>query len=478
MVYLGQLMAVTACYFLAGKLGLGLAFVNPSTTAIWAPTGVALVALLIWGSRIWPGIFVGAFLVNVTTTGAMLSSMGIATGNVLEGLFGAYCLNRFANGQSVFNRPTDIFKFALILGLMSTISATLGVASLSLAGYAHWADDSTTWVTWWLGDAAGGLLVTPFLLLWWRHPSIKWGRRKSVELCGVLLSLLFVSHLVFGNLLPFRVPSYPFGFVFVPILVWVALRFSPRDTATVIMLLAAISIWGTFHRVGPFVRTSPNESLLLVQMFLGVVTLMVLTLAASRSEYERIEEALRFEREQLERRVQTRTGELAASNRALQAQMSERLQAEHALRDSQQRFSHAFRDASIGMALVGLDGSWLQVNQALCELLGYAEDELLNMNFQAVTHPEDLEADLVHVGQVLTGERRTYQMEKRYLHKQGYIIWVLLSVSLVRGPIRRHGISSRRSRILPGANAPKLNWYVRRRRQRPQVGQKANFSRI
>src|SRR5213080_3715705 len=113
MVYLSQLIAVTAFYFLVGKLGLSLAFVNPSTTAIWAPTGVALVALLIWGSRIWPGIFVGAFLVNVTTTGTMLSSIGIATGNVLEGLVGAYCLNRFANGKLVFNRPTDIFKFAL-----------------------------------------------------------------------------------------------------------------------------------------------------------------------------------------------------------------------------------------------------------------------------------------------------------------------------------------------------------------------------
>ena len=433
MVYPAQLIAVTAFYFLAGKLGLSLAFVNPSTTAIWAPTGVALVALLIWGSRIWPGIFAGAFLVNVTTSGTMLSSVGIATGNVLEGLFGAYCVNRFANGKSVFNRPADIFKFALITGLMSMVSATLGVASLSLAGYARWADDST-WVTWWLGDASGGLLVTPFLLLWWLNPSMKWTRRKSVECAGVLLSLLFVSHLVFGDLLPFRVPSYPFGFLFVPILVWVALRFSPRDTATIIILLAGITIWATFDGLGPFVRASPNESLLLVQMFLGVVTLMVLTLAASRSEYERIEEALRLEREELEQRVEARTGELAEANRALEAQMSERLQAEHALRESQQRFSSAFRDASIGMALVGLDGTWLQVNQALCELLGYAEDELLRMNFQAITHPEDLEAFLAHAAQVLTGERRTYQMEKRYIHKQGYIVWVLLSVSLFRGP--------------------------------------------
>lgn len=112
--------------------------------------------------------------------------------------------------------------------------------------------------------------------------------------------------------------------------------------------------------------------------------------------------------------------------------MTEAKLAEEALRESRERFSSAFRDAAIGMALVGTDGRWLQVNRALCQIVGYSEEELLATTFQAITHPDDLDADLGYVNQMLRGEILTYQMEKRYVHKRGHIVWILLSVSLVR----------------------------------------------
>jgi PAS domain S-box-containing protein len=113
----------------------------------------------------------------------------------------------------------------------------------------------------------------------------------------------------------------------------------------------------------------------------------------------------------------------------------ERRRTEDALRESQERFSSAFKDAAIGMALVGTDGQWLQVNPALCALVGYTEQELLATTFQAITHTDDLDADLAFVRQMLAGEIPTYHMEKRYFHKQGHIVWILLSVSLVRDPV-------------------------------------------
>src|SRR6267143_1800095 len=113
----------------------------------------------------------------------------------------------------------------------------------------------------------------------------------------------------------------------------------------------------------------------------------------------------------------------------------ERRRTEDALRESQERFSSAFKDAAIGMALVGTDGRWLQVNPALCALVGYTEHELLATTFQAITHPDDLDADLAFVRQMLAGEIPTYHMEKRYFHKQRHIVWILLSVSLVRDPV-------------------------------------------
>ena len=110
--------------------------------------------------------------------------------------------------------------------------------------------------------------------------------------------------------------------------------------------------------------------------------------------------------------------------------LTERKQAQEALVISEERFKSAFDYAAIGMALVGIDGSWLKVNRAICEIVGYSEQELLGMNFQEITHPEDLENDLNYIEQLIKGEICSYEMEKRYIHKQGHFVWVLLSVSM------------------------------------------------
>jgi PAS domain S-box-containing protein len=111
--------------------------------------------------------------------------------------------------------------------------------------------------------------------------------------------------------------------------------------------------------------------------------------------------------------------------------ITERRLKEEALRDSEERFTSAFEFASIGMGLVALDGTWLKVNPALCRLLGYSEEELVNKTFQEMTHPDDLEADMKSVRRLVSGEVRHYNLEKRYFHKDGHIVWILLSVSLV-----------------------------------------------
>ena len=105
-------------------------------------------AFLLLGYRVWPGIFLGAFLANLTTAGSVATTLGIATGNTLEGLAGAYLVNRFAHGVHAFDRPQDVFKFTALAALASTtVSPFFGVTSLALGGYADWAEYGRIWLT-------------------------------------------------------------------------------------------------------------------------------------------------------------------------------------------------------------------------------------------------------------------------------------------------------------------------------------------
>src|SRR5213593_4872036 len=116
-----RLVALTGVYFAAGKVGLSLAFVHASASPVWPPTGIALAALLLLGYRVWPGILFGAFLVNAITAGSIATSFGIAAGNTLEGIVGAWLVNRWAGGRNAFERPRDIFSFALLAGGIATM---------------------------------------------------------------------------------------------------------------------------------------------------------------------------------------------------------------------------------------------------------------------------------------------------------------------------------------------------------------------
>ena len=132
---LATILVLALAYFFAAKLGLKFAFVNPSATAVWIPTGISLTALLIWGYRVWPAIFLGAFLANLTTAGSPVTSIGISIGNTLEGVLGCYLVNRFAASRHFFESAQDIFRFAFFAGMVSTaVSATVGVTTLALGG--------------------------------------------------------------------------------------------------------------------------------------------------------------------------------------------------------------------------------------------------------------------------------------------------------------------------------------------------------
>ncbi len=289
---LGLFAGLAAVYFVAGKLGLRLALVNPSATTVWPPTGIALAAFVLLGYDMWPAVLLSAFLVNLTTAGSVVTSLGIAAGNTLEGLVGAYLVNRFARGRRACDRAQDVFKFALFAGMLSTtVSATVGVTTISLGGLARWADYGAIWLTWWLGDAVGDLVVAPALLVWGANPRVRWTGFRLLEVAGLLLGVIAAGLVVFGGLFP--VKNYPLEFLCVPLLIWAAFRLGQREAATAVLVLSGIAIWGTLHGFGPFAQPTPNASLLLLQAFMGVTALMTLALAALVAERRQVEDRLR-----------------------------------------------------------------------------------------------------------------------------------------------------------------------------------------
>ena len=289
--YLAVVTLLAVVYFGAAKLGLRFAFVNPSATAVWAPTGIALSAFLIFGFRVWPGAFLGAFFANLTTAGSVLTSIGIATGNTLEGVAGCYLITRFARGQRAFERAQDIIKFAFLAGMVSTtISATVGATSLSLGGFADWTQYGSIWRTWWLGDGVGAVLVTPLVLLWRENPRLNWTREQIIELALLFFGLFLTACIVFGGRFHSEVKNYPLEYLCIPFLIWAGFRFGRRKAATATCVLAAIAIWGTLQGFGPFSRETLNTSLLLVQSFVGIVAVTSLALAAEVTERKRADE--------------------------------------------------------------------------------------------------------------------------------------------------------------------------------------------
>src|SRR5213596_3095809 len=309
-------------YFIAGKLGLMLASLHASASPVWPPAGIALAALLLLGYRAWPAIFIGAFLVNVTTVGNVATSLAVASGNTLEAVCGAWLVNRFAGGTTVFDRPQGVFKFALTAVVSTIISPAFGVTSLALAGFVDWANYGAIWLTWWLGDTTGDLLIAPSIILWSIAPNPRWSRREAVEVSILLLLLFVLSEVVFGGWLTISTRNYPIAFICGPIVIWMAFRFTQRETATGIFIFSAIAIWGTLRGFGPFVTETENQSLLALQSWTAVLAITAMALSAGMAERRRIEEELQQQKSVVETANRTKDHFLAMLSHELRTPLT------------------------------------------------------------------------------------------------------------------------------------------------------------
>lgn len=272
-------------YFLTAKIGLSFDAVSGFATLVWAPTGIALVSLLIFGYELWPGIFLAAFLVNLFAGAPLLVALWIGMGNTLEAVVAVFLLKRFRFSLAMGSLE-DVWKYIFLAVFLSTlISATVGTTSLWLGQVITSANYQKTWLAWLVGDMLGDLVVGAFLLIWFakKRIEIKWNL-KILELI-LIFSILIICGLAALVGLGVREGSQAqIAYIVTPWLVWLAVRFGGRGATAGILTVAALAVIGSIDGHGVFYRTKLSESLLLAQGFIGVNAITALVLAGLVTE--------------------------------------------------------------------------------------------------------------------------------------------------------------------------------------------------
>lgn len=323
--FFARLTGVALLYAAAAIAGLMYAVVGSTVTLLWAPSGIALAALLGFGYQLSWGVALGAFLANAWTGIPLAVAAGIAMGNTLEALAGAVLLHRLAGFRNALDRRQDVLALIVLAAILSTtISAGVGVAALALGGLVPIGEYASVWLKWWLGDMMGVLVVAPPLLVWLSHGRPALSPRKALEALGLGAALMFVSYQIFGAPEFAGHGHYPASLAVFPFVIWAALRFGQWGASLVTLLVSLLAVLGTSQGTGPFVVGLPVDSLMRWCTFANVVAVTGLLLAASVAEQHRAQADLKRSHDELERRVGERTRDLAGSNADLQREMAER----------------------------------------------------------------------------------------------------------------------------------------------------------
>jgi len=285
--YLIKLAILIAAYYSFARMGLRLNAVSGYASLIWAPTGIALAALLILGYRFWPGITIAAFIVNLVTGAPPVVALGIAIGNTLEALLGTYLLAHFVQFRSSLERVRDVLGLVLFASIISTlISATIGVSSLVLGDIVSPDRYSATWLAWWVGDMLGALVIAPLLLIWSTRFRTALRSQRMLEALLYTLALVCLSVFVFQGSLWVGVKPFTFAYVIFPILIWIALRFGQIGSVTATFVVSLISIWSTIISFSLSGNNILSQNLLLLQSFIGITAITFMTMAAVVAERE------------------------------------------------------------------------------------------------------------------------------------------------------------------------------------------------
>ncbi len=279
----GSLLALA--YFAASQLGLKFALVGHAVTLFWPSSGIALAAVLLFGYRVLPAIFIGAFFSNLTTGLSPIAVAGMATGATMEAWLGAWLLLRLPNFHHRLSEVHDVYRLAFYGGVLSTLSSALAGSTILLAVHAIAPDRYVlTALLWWMGDGLGVVLFAPAILAFALHKPLSWTRAQITEVMLLLLMLATLLLLVFDyfsgifNFMHFGM------FVLFPVIVWAGMSFNQRCVSSILILVFLVAVTATLNGFGPF---AGNDLRGVSELWLYIVFLTLLGISVSALNYQR-----------------------------------------------------------------------------------------------------------------------------------------------------------------------------------------------
>lgn len=302
------IFAIALTYIVTARLGLLLALQPGFATAFWPPSGIAVAALLIFGNELWPAILLGSFVANMLTSvqsiaTSIIVSSSIAIGSTLQTVAICYLLITLTNSvPHLLNTRRNILSFLLFTLLCCAISPTIGLATLYLTGVVPIQEIGSNWLTWWLGDTTGIYVFAPFIFA--LSKPIHLSSFRYWEGLLLIFLTLAISIICFGGWIT---RGYPLEYMLMPCIIWAVFRFTSIVPITVMVFIAIITVLGTVHGNGPFVQPSLNESLLLLQAFIAIMTATTLILVSAMNEIWHTHEVLEEFSQELKTQVKHRT---------------------------------------------------------------------------------------------------------------------------------------------------------------------------
>ncbi|MEG4004940.1 adenylate/guanylate cyclase domain-containing protein [Microcoleus sp. Pol11C1] len=398
--YLVQVTVVAVAYAVGARLAISIQGVNPFAASVWPPAGIAQAGLLLFGSKVWPAIVLGTFLLNLVNPTEQIFALWLGgnAGAILQAVFAVTALSWFRFRPSI-ERLKDVINLILFGGLIATqISCTIGAFSLYLAGKIEWSEYWSARWNWWLGDTMGVLIITPLILIFIRPQAtanrlkIKTETKKTylIERGVWLILLIGVSWLVFESKQEASISRYPLEYLPFPLLMWAALQFGQRAAVIASFIVSIIAILGSSHGGGPFTAKADNinQAILFLQAFMGVITITSLLLAAT---------------------------------------VAERTSAEYSLRESEIKYRELVENANSIILKLDADGNITFFNEFAEKFFGYKEEEILGKNaLGTIIPPTDIEGNNLELvySQILQHPDRFTSYENENIRRSGDRVWV------------------------------------------------------